>query len=98
MLLLIVIAQAAAENPGLYAAGSTGVVLGWFMFRAERIGGSVIRELRAMNHRYDGVQRAMLISELNRDNCHPAARRAAQEMLDQIESRAAREQADGMAR
>lgn len=82
-----IIAQLAADHEMLYFYGPLGVFCAWLMLRVEKLGGALLAEMRIMSHRFDGVQRALLISELNREDCHPSARRAAQEQLAKIEAR-----------
>lgn len=84
---LIALAQTTAENPAFYSVGSIGIVCGWFMFRAERIGNRLITEVRKLNHNYQGMQKVQLIAEINRSPCHPIAFNEAKKMLAEIEAR-----------
>lgn len=87
MSIVALLSQVSAENPGLYTLGLPGVVIGWFMFRAERIGNVLISEVRSLNHNYMGMQKVQLITEFNRENCHPVARREIEKMLKELETR-----------
>lgn len=92
------LAEVAADHPLLYIYGPLGIMCGWLMLRAEKIGanlGADIRansaEVRVMSHRFDGVQRAMLIVELNRDSSNATAQRLIREALQKIDARDAAE-------
>lgn len=74
--LAIIIAQTGGDGvSGLYAYGPMGAVLAWFMFRSERA-------MNRLSHKIDGMTRAILVDTLSRDNCGPATRKLAQQMLD----------------
>lgn len=81
MTIAALIAQTGSESPLalLTVYGPMGVMLGWFMFRFERW-------MTKLNHKIDGLTRAMLITELGRENAAPHARELAKDMLDKIMS------------
>lgn len=81
MTIAALIAQTGSESPLalLTVYGPMGVMLGWFMFRFERW-------MTKLNHKIDGLTRAMLITELGRENAGPHARELAKDMLDKIMS------------
>lgn len=68
---------------GLFVYGPMGLVLAWFMLRGE----AVVREIRALAHRIDGLTKAMLIDVLSREHAGSSTREAAREMLTKIEDR-----------
>lgn len=87
--ILAVIAQSGLEaNPVtlLTVYGPMGVIIAWFMFRFEKW-------MARLNHKIDGLTRAMLITELGREtaNPHSHARELAKEMLAKIKLRDDRE-------
>ena len=83
------IAQAASidfSSP-IFRDGTMGVMLAWFMFRFEKWGDKIVKELRNLSHRQDGLTKALLIAELARDDFGEHGKRAAQEMLAKIDAR-----------
>lgn len=91
---IVLMAETAGENPGLFNYGAMGILLAWFMFRYEKRSDSadkrtdvMIDELRGVRHGQVGLQQAMLVVEINRDNCNPAARSLADKMLEEIQVR-----------
>lgn len=70
------------QHPLLYSYGPLGFMCSWFMWRGEK----VISEIRTLSHRIDGITKAMLVDVLSRESCGPAARKAAKDMLDKVES------------
>lgn len=80
-----------AENPGLTDLGVAGAMLGWFMLRYEKRSDrsdqkfdTLIAETRAIKHSQNGLQRAMLVVEINRENGDPSMKKMAKEMLARI--------------
>lgn len=86
-----IIAQLEANAPALYTYGPMGVILGWFMWRGEKLAG----EVRSLAHRIDGLTRALLVDMMNRDSTGPAARRYAEEALAKISARLDRNEREG---
>lgn len=62
-----------------------GIIICWFMFRGE----AVLKEIRSLSNRIDGLTKAMLVDVLSRDNsgAHTQTRSIAQEMLSKIQAR-----------
>jgi len=80
------LAQAADVIPGptaLYTYGPMGIVLGWFMWRAEKI----FSKISDLGHRIDGLTKAMLMDLISRDNIGPHTKQLAREALAKIEAR-----------
>ena len=78
------IAQIAVDQGGvLLTYGPMGVVLAWFMWRGEKLGG----EIRSLAHRIDGLTRALLMDMVSRDNVGPTTKAAAQAEIAKIEAR-----------
>jgi hypothetical protein len=80
-----------AEQPSLVEGGLAVSVIGWFMLRyekrsdvADKKADVMIEELRAVKHGQHGVQRAMLIMEINRTLGDPTAKKLAEGMLSKI--------------
>ncbi len=69
--------------PALYTYGPMGIVLGWFMFRAEKF----VAEIRSLSHRIDGLTRAMLVDMASRDSCGVATKKYANEAIAAIDAR-----------
>jgi hypothetical protein len=67
--------------------GPMGLMLIYFMFRGEKFSENVVKELRTLAHRIDGLTRAMLVDTVSRDSTGPHAKQKAQEMLNAIEAR-----------
>ena len=78
-----IVGQLTENSASLYTYGPMGVVLGWFMWRGEKLVG----EIRSLAHRIDGLTRAMLMDMVNRDTCGDQAKRMAQEEIAKIERR-----------
>ncbi len=93
---LILAAVSLAQLPevtagnALFAYGPMGIIICWFMFRGE----AVLKEIRGLANRIDGLTRAMLVDVLSRDNSGPHARETAQAMLTKIEGRGDRRSGD----
>lgn len=78
------LSQVAAENGSvLLTYGPMGVVLAWFMWRGEKLGG----EIRSLAHRIDGLTRAMLMDMISRDNVGPATKAQAKAEIAKISAR-----------
>ena len=79
-----IIAQAAVEHGGLLLTyGPMGVVLAWFMWRGEKLGG----EIRSLAHRIDGLTRALLMDMISRDSVGPATKAQAKAEIAKISAR-----------
>lgn len=78
-----ILAQLEQNATALYTYGPMGIILGWFMWRGEKLAG----EVRGLAHRIDGLTRALLVDMLNRENSGPATRRYAEEALAKINAR-----------
>lgn len=85
--ILAQIAQTLEANPFL-AYGPMGLVLAWFMLRAEK-GFAKIGELA---HRIDGLTKALLVDMIDRDNAGPHVKDYAQKTIAAIDARAAKEE------
>jgi hypothetical protein len=67
----------------LFAYGPMGIVLAWFMWRAER-GFAKIADLA---HRIDGLTKALLVDMVERDNAGLHVREYAAETIAKIDAR-----------
>lgn len=72
-----------ASQRMLYAYGPMGIMLGWFMWRGEKLMG----EIRMLSHRIDGLTKALLMDMISRDTAGPHTRQQAQEALAKIVAR-----------
>lgn len=82
----LILAQGSPEltlGNGLLVYGPMGLVLAWFMLRGE----AVVKEIRGLGHRIDGLTKALLVDVLSREHAGSKTREAAREMLDKIEDR-----------
>lgn len=78
------ISQLASDNSTvLFAYGPMGVVLAWFMWRAER----VFSILADLTHRIDGLTKALLVDMVNREDTGLATKRYATEAIAKIDAR-----------
>ncbi len=78
---------AAAPESLLLTYGPLGIILGWFMWRAESKMDKIPAELRTLGHRLDGLTRALLADVISRENTHnPKAREIAQNMLADMDA------------
>lgn len=84
---MTLLAQIAAEHPALYTYGPMGVMLGWFMWRAEKLGNAVVSELRGLRHGQNGLQKALLVVEANRHAQETDAQLIAKRMIAEIEAK-----------
>lgn len=86
MLFSAILAQAnelMATQPALYTYGPMGIMLGWFMWRNERL----IPEIRTLSHRIDGLTKALLMDMISRDTSGPHTIQQAREALAKIAAR-----------
>lgn len=67
----------------LFAYGPMGVMLAWFMFRAE----AVRMDLKDVAHRVDGLTKALLVDMVERESSGDAAKRFAREAIAKIDAR-----------
>lgn len=81
------IAQLAQDNQVLYTYGPLGVITAWFMWRGEKLGNTVVSEIRELSHRIDGMTRAMLADVISRDGVGQHTQSIARDMLAKIEAR-----------
>jgi len=70
----------------LLTYGPLGIILGWFMLRAEQKLEKIPAELRTLGHRLDGLTRALLADVISRDTGNHKAKEIAQKMLTEIEN------------
>ncbi len=82
MTLYAFFSQIATDNPVLIAYGPLGVICGWFMVRFEKIFG----ELRGLNHKIEGLTRAMLVDLLERESVGRKAKDYAREAIAKIDA------------
>jgi hypothetical protein len=77
--------QAAAIDPGsiLISYGPMGVILGWFMLRAEKL----VVEIRSLSHRIDGLTKALLMDLVSRDSVGIQTKTQARAEIAKIEAR-----------
>ncbi len=71
----------------LLTYGPLGIILAWFMLRAEQKLERIPQELRTLGHRLDGLTRALLADVISRDEGDHKAKDIAQKMLSEIEAR-----------
>lgn len=86
MLFAAILAQAnelITAQPALYTYGPMGIMLGWFMWRNERL----IPEIRTLSHRIDGLTKALLMDMISRDTSGPHTIQQAREALAKIAAR-----------
>lgn len=81
---LLLIAQSGIGeiSSALFVYGPMGVMLAWFMWRFE----ALLKEIRTMSHRFDGMTRAILVDVVSRETS-PIVRQTAQDMLTKIAAR-----------
>ena len=78
------IAQVVAESQALYIYGPLGIFCAYFILRGEKMGNIVLKEMRSLSHRIDGMTRAMLVDVLSREGIGGHARLEAEKMLAKI--------------
>ena len=75
------IAQMNHSPETLSAYGLAGVVLGWFMFRAEKLSRNQQNVLEANSRQIQSLSRAILIDMLTRNNLSPEAKKICEQEL-----------------
>ncbi len=90
IVIIAALAQVASDFGPLAQFGVLGIVLGWFMFRAEKLittGATAMNsELAKLASRIDGLTRAMLMDLVNRDSVGIHTKAQAREMIADIEA------------
>ncbi len=76
-----------AGAPALLTYGPLGIILAWFMLRAEK-GFAKIGDLA---HRIDGLTKALLVDMVDRDSAGPHVKQYARETIAKIDARNAKE-------
>lgn len=76
------LAQVAVHEDLLFAYGPMGIILAWFMFRAEK----VAAKIGDLAHRIDGLTKALLIDMVERESS-PKVREYARETIAKIDAR-----------
>lgn len=73
-------------KPLLFAYGPLGLIVAWFMLRAER-GFDRVGDLA---HRIDGLTRALLMDMIERAHTSETTKRYAEQMIAKIEARSSK--------
>lgn len=85
------IAEALTSMPepaaALFAYGPMGVMLCWFMLRAEK----VFSRISDLGHRIDGLTKALLVDMVDRESAGEHVRQFAKEAIAKIDARASKE-------
>ena len=81
------IAELAESQPLLFAYGPLGIILAWFMLRAEK-GFAKIGDLA---HRIDGLTKALLVDMIERDSIGSTTRKYAVETIKRIDARSGKD-------
>lgn len=75
--------QISSDYQVLLNYGPLGVFCLWFMWRVEKL----IEKISTLSHRFDGITRAMLLEVTTRPHVPDQVRRAAEDMVMDIETR-----------
>lgn len=90
------LAQLASDNASaLLNYGPLGLVCAWLMWKIDRLenklGETLGTKLGDLAHRIDGLTRAMLVDMTERESAGPRTRAYAQETIQKIDARLARD-------
>lgn len=81
------LAQLTDAQPVLFTYGPMGVVLGWFMWRGEKLAIKIVD----LSHRIDGLTKALLVDMVERESAGTHVRQYAEETIRKIDARSAQD-------